>query len=324
MRAAIVEAPGDAPTLKAEAPDPERGQGEALVEVLAAPLNPIDLRIASGGFYLGPPNTPYVPGAEGVGEVLEGDALAAGTRVYFDTAAGYAGDGALAERAVVAEERAIELPDGTDPTLAAAIGVAGLAAWLALEWRAGVSEGENVLVLGASGAVGQVAIQAAKLLGAGTVVAAARDSEGLERARELGADATVDLTAHSGVSALASAFSEAAGGPLDVTIDPLWGEPAAAAAEASGMGARLVNLGESASQQAELTSGTVRGRLLNIIGHTNALAPPEVKRSAYERLVGHLTAGEIELETEEIPLDRLSEAWESQAASPGHKLVLVP
>ena len=149
------------------------------MSVHAAPINPVDLSIASGRFYAGAPLLPYVPGTEGVGEVLESDGLAQGARVRFE------GAGAMAERVVVAEASCVEIPQ-IDDALAAGLGVAGLAAWLALEWRAELAPGETVLVLGASGAVGQVAIQSARALQAGRIVAAARSEEGLERARALG------------------------------------------------------------------------------------------------------------------------------------------
>lgn len=322
MRAAVVREAGAVPVVE-EVGEPARGDGQALVEVLAAPVNPIDLSIAAGRFYAGPPQTPYVPGAEGVGRVVEGDALAPGTVVRFESPAGYGRDGAMAERVAVEEAGAIPLPEGVDETLAACLGVAGLAAWLALEWRARLQEGETVLVLGATGAVGQVAVQGAKLLGAGRVVAAGRDAEALAYAAELGADATVEL--RGSVREMERALAQAAGGAgYDVIVDPVWGEPAVAAARAAAIGARLVNLGQSAAPEATLPSGAVRGKLLEVLGHSNAFAPPEIKRTAFLRLLEHARAGSIRLDYERLPLERVAEAWERQAGSPHRKLVLVP
>ncbi|HEV2076198.1 MAG TPA: zinc-binding dehydrogenase, partial [Thermoleophilaceae bacterium] len=203
-------------------------------------------------------------------------------------------------------------------------GIAGLAAWLPLEWRARLQEGETVLVLGASGAVGQVAIQAARILGAGTVVAAARSGDGLERARVLGADATVRIEDAVQPEELAEAIVEAADGPIDVTVDPLWGEPAVAAAHAAAECGRIVQVGQSAGARAELPSAPVRGKLLAVLGHTNLKAPREVVADAYRRMTGHAAEGRLEVEHEVLPLDRVAEAWERQTAFPHRKLVLAP
>jgi NADPH2:quinone reductase len=321
MRGARLGALGEHPTF-AELPEPGRAEGQALVEVSAAPLNPIDLSVASGVFYAAGDLTPYVPGMEGLGYVVEGERLAAGTRVYFPAQGGLGGrNGAMAERTVIDEAAAVEVPEGTDDALAACFGVAGLAAWLPLEWRAKLEQGETVLVLGATGALGTIAVQAAKLLGAGRVVAAARDPEALERLRELGADAWVDMSSEDD---LPGAFTRAAGGEIDVTIDPLWGEPASAAASASAHGGRIVQIGQTASTEATFSSGTIRGKMLSILGHSNMAAPYEVRAAAYRRMVEHAAAGRLRMEVETYPLERVREAWQAQTGFPRRKLVLLP
>ena len=323
MRAAWIEEVGASPSLR-DVPDPVRGEGQALVEVTAAPLNPIDLSTAAGRFYGGLPDVPYVPGKEGLGRVLEGDSLAAGTRVWFTAPGGHGDGGALAELATPSEAAAVEVPDGTDDALAAALGTAGLAAWLALERRAKVREGESVLVLAASGAVGQIAVQAARIMGARRVVAAGRRRDGLERARALGADAAVELRDEDGPEELGARLREATEGDIDVTIDPLWGDPAVAAAHAAAQGGRIVNLGQSAGTEATLTSALVRGKTLAILGHANQAVPHEVIADAYRRMVEHAAAGRLTVDCELLPLERVNEAWERQGASPGRKLVLIP
>jgi len=306
VRAALIRQPGDRPELVGDHPEP---QGELVVEVTAAPLNPVDLSIASGKFYAGPPNTPYVPGVEGVGRSEDG------RRLWFETGAGYLGDGSMAERAATAEERAIELPDGVDDALAGCLGVAGLAAWVPLTHRAGLREGETVLVLGATGIVGEIAVKAAKLLGAGRVIAAGRDRARLE---------AVEADAHVTLPTGANALQEAAEGLIDVVIDPLWGEHATTATEAMNVNGRLVMLGQSAGQQATFDSGIVRGRALQILGHSNATAPPDVKREAFTAMCEHAAAGRLMVDYEEVALDEIAEAWERQASSPHVKLILVP
>jgi NADPH:quinone reductase-like Zn-dependent oxidoreductase len=320
VRGAVIDRIGRPPSIK-EVEEPTRGGGQALIQVAAAAVNPLDLAIASGRYYGGSPEVPYVAGTEGVGTVLEADSIAPGTRVRFEARSGKYGS--LAERALAAEDTLIEVPGGTDDAEAAAVGVAGLAAWLALEWRGRLRKGEAVLVLGASGAVGQIAVQGAKLLGAGRVIAAGRSSEGLRRARELGADATVELQGQSSAE-LADRFRDAAGGEIDLVVDPLWGPPAIAALQTLRTGGRLVNLGQSAGAEAPVSSAAVRSRMRSIVGHANAMTPVDVKRDAYLTLLEHAKAGRLAVDFEVMPLEEIAEAWELQATSPHRKLVVQP
>jgi NADPH2:quinone reductase len=306
MRAAVIPEVGAGPKLVHDHAEPE---GELVVDVTAAPLNPVDLSMAAGRFYAGPPNAPYVPGIEGVGRI-EG-----GGRVWFETGAGYIGDGSMAERAAVAPERMVEVPDGVGDALAGCLGVAGIAAWVPLANRACVDVGETVLILGATGVVGQIAVQGAKLLGAGKVIAAGRNAEKL---------AALDVDARVQLPASADDLREAADGLIDVVIDPLWGEYAPVATEAMNVNGRLVMLGQSGGQQATLDAGVVRGKALKILGHANAATPPEMKHAAFRAMCDHAAAGELAVEYEQIPLDEIADAWERQASSPNVKLILVP
>jgi NADPH:quinone reductase-like Zn-dependent oxidoreductase len=320
VRAAIIDRIGEPPRL-GEMEEPVRESGKALIQVAAASINPLDLAIAAGRYYGGSPEPPYVPGTEGVGAVLEADSVSAGTIVRFEARSGRYGS--LAERALAPEETLIELPTATYNVLAAAIGVAGLAAWLALENRGKLTKGETVLVLGASGAVGQIAIQAAKILGAERVIAAARSLDGLRRALELGADTSVELGSQ-GVDELSDQFREAAGGEIDLVVDPLWGTPAIAALQALRTGGRLVNLGQSAGAEAPVSSAAVRSRMRSIVGHANAMTPGDVKRDAYLTLLEHAKAGRLAVDFEVMPLEEIAPAWELQTTSPHRKIVLRP
>jgi NADPH2:quinone reductase len=242
-----------------------------------------------------------------------------GELVYFDSPV--APYGSFAKRTLVERAGLIPLPVEIDAAQATCFGIAGLAAWLALDWRAQMRAGETVLVLGASGVVGQIAVQAARLLGAGRVVAAARSAEVLEHVRAGGADAVVRI---GDVEDLAAALRDACGDGADVVIDPVWGAPAAAAIEACRPHARLVQLGESAGSHSSIASAAVRGKMLGILGHANHMAPQEVKREAYRRMVEHAAAGELAVAVERVPLDEVGEAWQRQQSSPHHKLVIVP
>ncbi|MEY2533627.1 MAG: hypothetical protein QOF29_1537 [bacterium] len=293
--------------------DPVPGAGQAVVEVAAAGLNHLDVAKASGGFYLGPPPVPSIVGGDGVGTV-EG-----GRRVFFDeTVSPY---GSMAERTLVDAAALIDVPDGVDDTLAAALGNSGLAAWLALSWRARLEPGETVLVLGATGAVGMVAVQAARLLGAGRVVAAGRSAKRLRRAQDLGADAVVDLTELEGHP---GALRDAAGDGFDVIVDPLWAAPALAAMHAAAHGGRLVQVGQAAGSEVALPAPLVRGRFLTILGHANFHAPVDVRAGAYGAMARHAAAGELTLDAERVPLRDIEPAWKRQIAGPPHKLVIVP
>jgi NADPH2:quinone reductase len=315
MRAALVEQTGQPPVV-GEVTEPQRGEGQALVQVTAAAINPVDISISLGKWYGGTPEVPYVMGREGVGRVIEGERLEAGTQIWFQPPVG----GTFSEYAIADEEQAIVLPEGTDHSLAAALGIAGLTGWLAVEWRAHVRGGERVLVLGATGVVGLVAVQAARILGASQIVAAGRDAEALELARELGANATVRLDGKREASDLV----DAGGGPFDVVIDPLWGRAAEIAIQAAGYSARYVQLGQSAGPEATLRSGDIRGKSLAIVGFMLGHVPRDKTHAAYHRLIELASSGDLKVERETLPLDWAGEAWRRQQDSPHRKLVLVP
>ncbi len=307
MKAAVLSSYGSSPEF-GEFEEPS-ADGLALVEVEAAGINPVDHTIAEGRFPGREPPLPSVVGLEGVGSLD-------GRRVYFDTPV--APFGSMGERTLVDREELIEVPDGVDAGLAVSFGVSGLAAWLALTWRAELREGESVLVLGSSGVLGQIAVQGARLLGAGRVVAAARDSESLEHARhELGADAVVELV---GEGDLTERFKEAAGGGFDVVIDPLWGEPALAALGALNVEGRLVQIGNSAAESLELPTRAFRNQLGRIIGHTNFKASRELKREAFAAMCRQALAGELTVAVEGVPLRDIGAAW--ARTSPHRKLVV--
>jgi NADPH2:quinone reductase len=294
LRAVLITELGRPPQV-GEAPEPEGGS----LEVLAAPINPIDVAVAAGRFYGGHPPLPYVPGCECVGREPSGRIV-----WTFGGGLGVARNGAMAERSATGAVVA-EVPDGADPALAAALGIAGIAGFMAVAWRAPVRPDDRVLVLGATGAVGQVALQTAKLLGAAHVVAAGRDEEGLARALELGADEAVPLDGD---------FGE----PTYV-VDPLWGEPLERAAKAAAPRARIVHIGQSAGPTATLASADVRGKQLDVYGFSDFGVAEDDLVAHYRRLVGHAVAGEIRLDVETVPLDGAAEVWGRRG-----KHVLVP
>ena len=260
------------------------------LEILAVSLNPLDLAVGSGVFYGGHPPLPYVPGCEAVGRRDDG------ALVYlFGEGRGVARDGFLAERVDGSADIALALPDGADAALAAAAGIAGVAAWVPVAWKAQVGEGDRVLVLGGTGTVGRVAAQAARLLGAAHVVAVGSAELG-RIAEEFGDDG------------------------FTVCIDPVWGEPLAEALQYAQRHARVVHLGQSAGPASPLRSADVRGRELTILGHSNFALSKEERDRAYLELLDHLVAGRIALDYETFALDDVAAAWEHQR---GGKAVVV-
>ncbi len=319
MRAAMITEYGTAPSV-GERPDPVAGPGQAVVKLCAAALNPADIAVASGTFPAGSPPLPYVPGIEGVGVVVESQRLAPGTRVWASgRGIGVTLDGTLSERFLAPDDVLVEVPEAADDVTAAAIGVAGLAGWLPVSWRAPVREGDSVLVLGATGNVGLVAVQAARILGASRVVAVGRDAARLERAAALAADAVVAL----GDDFKADLAEAVEGAAPTLVVDALWGPPLEATLAVVAPGARIVHLGQSAGPTATLVSGFVRSKMLEILGYTNFAVPQDVVAQAYVDLVEHVAAGRVSIETETASLAGIGEAWAAQAASPDAKLVVL-
>jgi NADPH2:quinone reductase len=306
MRAAIIEEMNTAPVVGV-LPRPVSGPAEVLVEVLAAGLNPHDLVVAAG-VRVKPP-LPYVTGIEGVGR------LADGTRVYFSP--GPLPSGSIAEYAAVPAGNVTPIPDALSDTDAIGVGAAGITAWLSLTWKGNIRPAESVLVMGATGAVGQVAVQAAKLLGASRVVAAGRNRQILSTLLTRGADEIVVLDDGYEQRLLA-----AAGSGFDLVIDSLFGAPMHAALLATRPGGRLVNLGMRAGRTVDLSGLAHKGR--DLLSYNGELASEEMKRDAYLRLTSHVLDGRLVAETSTVPLDDIADAWKRQAASPNTKLVIIP
>ncbi|MGD9573306.1 MAG: zinc-binding alcohol dehydrogenase family protein [Thermoleophilia bacterium] len=306
MRALSIAEAGAAP-VAADLPPPEPGPGDALVQVSRAAINPVDLAIASGRFPLPVPSPPYVPGAEVVGEVLRSEMLPPGTRVW-----GIGLTGGCAEVAVVPDDKLVPVPEGVGDDLAVALGIAGLAGWMPVLDRGALVPGETVVVLGAGGAVGQVAVQAARSAGAGRVVAAARSAGGRERALVLGADAAVATG-----DGLAEALRAECPDGADLVIDPLWGASAVAALSCLSPRGRLVQVGNAESPVADVAAAALRFGLLDIRGFSVLVEDPARVRSAYAEIAAAALEGEVAMLVETVPLGEGPAAWARQASGAG-------
>jgi NADPH:quinone reductase-like Zn-dependent oxidoreductase len=325
--AAVIDAPGAEPRLDSVVLPP-RTSTSTLIAVTAAPLNPLDLVIASGTFHSARHEAPYVPGSECVGTVLDSDYFPVGSLVYAESHASPATPGSFATQALIANEDLLPLPAGVDPVLAAAVGNSGTAAFMPLVEEAGLRTGETVLVLGATGAVGQLAIQVAHRFGASRVIGVGRDPVALSRLFALGADAVVELRPNEGSAAESSEQLAdrllAATGPVDVVLDGLYGKPLEAALRVCAPKARVVNIGNPAGATAQIPAGLLRGKQLTLSGFAGLHTPLRAKRSALTWLWTALACGGLQLEVRTFSLEEFPAAWRAQAVSPHAKCVILP
>ena len=306
--AAVLRVCGEPPSLEERAA-PAPAVRELPITVVAAPITPLDLLCASGTSYFGTPALPYVPGVQGVGRLPDG------TGAWFATAAGMRpGDGSMAGAVAVPADDVVTLPPGVPLELVAALGLSAVAAHAALTRAGNLADGEQVVVLGAGGVVGQAAVQLARLGGARRVIAVARSAGARERALRLGADAAVPLLDGDDPPTLAARLREAADGPVDLVIDPVFGVPAAAALRVLRPGGRLVNLGGSAAPTAPIDSATLRSGSLRVVGYTNNSLTVAQRAASVAVVAGHAAAGRLTAEHEVVPFTSVAEAWSRQAA----------
>jgi len=319
MKAAVLQGLGRAPRCE-EFAEPAAGANEALVRVRAASLKGIDRQLASGTHYASPKEFPVVCGTDGVGTLEDG------TRVFFGGAR--RPFGAMAERTVVPQAFCFPVPAELSDELAAALPNPGVSAWLTLTQRAKVAAGETVLILGATGVTGQLAVQIAKLLGAKRVIGAGRNQRALVRLRELGTDATIQLEAE--YSALMEAFRREMGEEgFDVVVDYLWGKPTEALLGALTKSefavvkreTRLVQVGESAGATISLPAAVLRSTALTITG-TAGIPSREILADAMQQVLARGAKGELKIETERWALADIKNGWIRPAES-GRRIVVM-
>jgi NADPH:quinone reductase-like Zn-dependent oxidoreductase len=303
MQAAVVNALGQAPKYQSF-PDPTPQEGETLIQVRAAGLHPIVKALASGAHYASGGELPAIPGIDGAGVLPDG------RRVYFVFVR--KPWGTMAERAAAPLSKCIPLPDGLDDMQAAAIANPGMSAWLSLKERAALQAGETVLILGATGVAGQLAIQAARQLGARRVIAAGRNVDSI---------ATADVDAIVGLSesedAVREAFAAHAASGIDVVIDYLWGRPTELLLQALAEGfkassthrTRLVEVGESAGKTITLPGATLRSIDLTIMGSGFGSAPLDLILAAIPTLFSMAATGRLKIAVEPVPLAEVETAW---------------
>ena len=321
MKAAVLHSFSSAPRFE-DFPDPRPADGEAIVHVKAASLKNVDKMMASGSHYDSYREFPVVCGVDGVGVLDDGTRVfCGGCRPPY---------GMMAERTVVSRAWCLPIPDGVDDAVAAALPNPALSSWLPLVWRAQLKPGETVLILGATGVAGKLAIQVAKHLGAGRVVAAGRDEQVLNTLRGLGADETISL-GESDSELTRDFVDEFRKGRFDVILDYLWGHPTEVLlnaltgrdVKAEGCAIRLIEIGEMAGPTISLSAAALRSSGLEIYGSGGGGIPHTAILEAFPQIWALAASGGLRIDTEKVPLVAVEAAWRRQG-SHGRRIVIVP
>jgi NADPH2:quinone reductase len=309
MKAAVVTRAGEAPNFT-DFEDPVAAPGEVLVTVRAAAISQLVRARASGAHYSFDGRFPFVPGVDGIG------VLPSGERVYF--AFPTAPFGAMAEQVPVRAEQCVPIPAGLEDGRAAALANPGMSSWSALRDRAGIRAGETVLINGATGCSGRLAVQIARHLGAGRVIATGRNETVLEHLKALGADEIIPLNDAEGLPArLRASFAEG----VDIVLDYLWGPSARAILDAACHAApaerrrRFVQIGALTGAEIALPGAWLRSSALDLMGSGLGSVPmPRLIAAVGEMLAVADRIG-LQIEAETLPLAEVSRAWADTTAS---------
>jgi NADPH:quinone reductase-like Zn-dependent oxidoreductase len=307
MKAALVLKTGQAPVY-GDFPEPDPAAEENRIAVTAASLSHVTRSRASGTHYSTSGSLPFVAGIDGVGR------LADGRRVYFVLPT--APFGSMAEQSRVKASHCLALPDALDDVTAAAIAIPGMSSWAALQETAKFQAGETVLVNGATGISGRLAVQIAKYLGAKKVIATGRNTEALKSLAPLGADLTIPLGEDG--KALEKAFLEPFHERVDVVLDYLWGESmerllvAAAKAGEEGVPIRCIQIGGASASSISLPNQILRASALQLMGSGIGSVPFNRLLNAIEGVLQATVPGHFEIATTPVPLSNVEDAWSTE------------
>jgi NADPH:quinone reductase-like Zn-dependent oxidoreductase len=305
MKAAVVTKPGSTP-LFADFDDPVPQVDEELIVVTASALSHVTKSRASGSHHTSPGSLPAVVGIDGVGRTQDG------RRVYFVLPE--EPFGAMAEKVAMRMDQCIPLPADVDDITAAAIAIPGMSSWAAFKERAHLIAGENVLINGATGTSGRLAVQIAKYMGAKRVIATGRNVEALEQLKVIGADETVPLARSP--KELESAFKEQFGGEgVNVVLDYLWGQSAeilmmaAAKAGKDAVPIRFVQIGALSGGNIVLPSAALRSSALVLMGSGIGSIPLKGLVGAINGVLQAVVPGKLKIETTVVPLAEVEDTW---------------
>ena len=318
MKAAIVKAAGATPVY-GEFREPVAEAGEVLVRVEASALSHVTKARASGKHYSSTAGMPLVPGIDGVGCRID-----SGQRVFFVLPR--ASFGGMAERVPVVATHCVLVPDALDSVTAAAIGNPGMSSWAALKERARLVAGETVLVNGATGVAGSLAVRIAKFRGAEKVIATGRNPEALRKLAEAGADVTISLNQDQ--EALEAAFEHAFARGVDVVLDYLWGPSAriiliaAARAGEDAVPIRYIHIGGASAPTLELPGAVLRSSALVLMGSGLGSLSLERLVAATGEMMQVAIPARLHVETEVVPLSEVEQVWPREVGK--SRLVFVP
>jgi NADPH:quinone reductase-like Zn-dependent oxidoreductase len=309
MKAAIVAQAGATPVY-GEFAEPVPRPDQFVIDVRAAALSPLTRGRAAGNHYSAENSYPQVVGVDGVG-------LLAGQRVYFVLPE--PPQGSMAERVAIVPERCVMLPDGLDDVTAAAIANPGMSSWAALRHRAQIKAGETVLVNGATGAAGRLAVQIARHLGAKKVIATGRNPAALQELARIGADVTIALTQEA--AALEAACKEQFAQGVDVVLDYLWGTSAetlliaAAKTAKDGVPLRYVEIGAASGGEVKLPGAVLRSSAISLMGSgIGSVSMAHLLRSI-EQLFQAAQGSGFEVQARAVPLSQVEQEWGAEASN---------
>ncbi|WP_347557613.1 zinc-binding alcohol dehydrogenase family protein [Robbsia sp. KACC 23696] len=307
MKAAVVVEAGALPRYR-DFDEPVAAAGQVLIEVRASALSQLARGKAAGTHYSSTGRFPFVAGVDGVGLREDGKPV-----YFFGVPAPF---GAMAQRTIVPESMCVPLPDGLDVAVAAALAIPGMSSWAALQARAGFVRGEVVLINGATGASGRLAVQIAKHLGARKVIATGRHAPTLAALARIGADVVVSLEQDD--AALAEALKPHLAEGVDVVLDYLWGPSArtilttAAKALPESYPMRFVEIGSIGGGELSLPGAVLRASAITLLGSGIGSVPMAgLLRSIHGVLHAALPA-KLEIDIATAPLSALADHWASE------------
>jgi len=321
MKAGIITAAGKSPVY-GDFNEPLASEGHELIAVSASALSQFSKSRSSGSHYSASGAFPSVAGADGVGHTADG------RRLYFVLPE--APYGALAEKTLVRSRQCVAVPDGLDDATAAAIANPGMSAWAALVERARLQPGETVLINGAAGTAGRLAVQLAKYLGAGKIIGTGRNENELKELASLGTDVVIPFRIEPGDPTGAKQYEQAlmaefAHG-IDVVIDYLWGESAKtiivaiAKAVEDAKPVRFVHVGgASREQNIELPGAALRSSAIQLMGSGLKSVPFQKLLDGIGIVLDAAVPAKLQIAMKIVPISAIADGWDA----PGKPRIVV-